>query len=167
MTANQIVGRVEILRGQAVNPRMPIRSPGNGTVAQNTVSNGMYVTAGALLATAYDLGAGYVTARVPEADIADVHVGAAVDVLVDAYPDRPVTGTVSAVEASTAGVDQLSGDPDNSPYDLERPVYPGSDVDPQNPQAVKQYVPVRIQLTAAAGPPIVPGMNVTVHIHRH
>jgi multidrug resistance efflux pump len=40
VSANQVVGRVEIL-GNAARPRMPIKSPGRGTVVQNTVSNGM------------------------------------------------------------------------------------------------------------------------------
>ena len=167
VTDDQVVGRVEILGGAAVNPRMPIRSPGRGTIAQNTVNNGMYVTAGSLLATAYDLSSSYVTARVPEDDIRDVHLGAAVDILVDASSGSPVTGTVSTISGSSAGVNALSSDPGNSPYDLQHPVYPGRDVDPQNPHNVKQYIPVKILFTRTADARLLPGQSVTVHIHRH
>ena len=162
----QIVGRVEIL-GQSVRPRMSIKAPGHGTVAQNTVFNGMYVTAGSLLATAYDLGGVYINARVPEAEMHDVHLGAAVDVLSDAYADTPMSGTVSQISGSSAGVNELSDRPNVNPYDIDHPIYPDPDIDPQNPQEVKQYIPVRIDLDATDGARITPGQSVVVHIHRH
>ena len=165
VAADQVVGRVEII-GNPVRPRMPIRAPGRGTIVANTVSNGMYVTAGSQLATAYDLDDIYVTARVREENIAGVRVGAPVDVLVDAAAGNPVTGTVSSIGATTAGVNQLSADPRSDPTDIEYPIYPGSDTDPQNPQAVQQYVPVKILFTAVGDARIAPGQNVTVHIHR-
>ena len=165
LAADQVVGRVQLLGG-TLGPRMPIRSPGPGTVVQNTVSNGMYVTAGALLATAYDLNRVYVTARVREENVDGVRLGAPVDVLVDADRDTPLAGTVSAIAASAAGVNQLSGSPSADPLNLDYPVYPGNDTDPQNPQTVQQYIPVTILLTAVGDARIAPGQNVTVHIHR-
>ena len=62
------------IRGSGVRPRRPVTAPGRGTVAENAVEVGTYVTAGSLLATAYDLDGVYVTARVPEKEMRDVHV---------------------------------------------------------------------------------------------
>ena len=162
---DQVVGRVEIL-GNATGPRMPVRSPGRGTVVANTVSEGMYVTAGSLLATAYDLGGMYVTARVREENIGGVRVGAPVDVLVAASPDSPLAGTVSVIGTTSAGANQLSARPDADRLSLDYPIYPGSDTDPQNPQAVQQYIPVKILFTGPDLGRVVPGQNVTVHIRR-
>jgi len=162
VSANQVVGRVEIL-GNAARPRMPIKSSSRGTVVQNTVSNGMYVTAGSLLAPAYDLTGIYVTARVREESIDAVHLGAPVDVLVDANPGAPVTGTVGAIGATSAGVNQLDGCPAVDPLNLDYPVYPGSDTDPQNPQAVQQYIPVKILFTGAGNARITPGERDRAH----
>ena len=108
----------------------------------------------------------YVTARVPEKEMRDVHVGAVVDVLSDASSDTPLTGTVSRISGATAGVNELDGGATDNPYDIDHPVYPDPDIDPQNPQQVEQYVPVRIQLDATGEARITPGQNVTVHIHR-
>ena len=163
---DQNVGRIEIL-GTGIRPRRPVRSPGRGTVANNSVSVGTYVTAGELLATAYDLGGVYVTARVPEKEMHDVHLGNSVDVLSDAYSGTPLTGTVAAIAGAAAGVNELSGRPDADPTNLDFPIYPGPDTDSQNPQGVDQYIPVRIQLGPTDNARLTPGQNVTVHIHRH
>ena len=165
VNADQVVGRVQVL-GNATGPRMPIKAPGRGTVVATTVSNGMYVDAGALLATAYDLTSVYVTARIREENIDGVHVGAPVDVLVDAAAGSPLPGTVSSIGATSSGVNQLSADPSADPLNLEYPIYPGSDTDPQNPQSVQQYIPVKIVFTVLGNGRIAPGMNATVHIHR-
>ena len=163
--ADQVVGRIEIL-GDATTPRKPIRAPDSGTIVQNTVSNGMWVSAGSLLATAYDPSGVYVTARVREENVAAVHVGARVDVLVDAYPDSPLGGTVSTIGPTSSGVNVLSGSPSTDPLNLDYPVYPGNDTDPQNPQKVQQFVPVTILFADTDTGRVAPGESVTVHIHR-
>ena len=164
VSPDQNVGRIEIL-GSGVRPRRPVKAPGRGTVADNTVSVGTYVTAGELLATAYDLDGVYVTARVPEHEMHDVRVGAVADVLSDAYPGA-LSGTVQQISGASSGVNELSGAPDADPTNLDYPIYPDRDIDPQNPQTVDQYVPVRIQLGPTDRVRLVPGQNVTVHIHR-
>jgi multidrug resistance efflux pump len=146
---NQIVGRIQIL-GSMAQPQMTIRSPGNGTVAVNSGVEGQYVTAGTELATAYDFNKIYVTARVDETDVADVHSGALVDISVDAYSGTPVTGTVEDVQGSAAGVFSLFPESNSS----------------GNFQKVTQVIPVKIALTNTNGLSLVPGMNVTVYIHK-
>jgi hypothetical protein len=162
---NEVVGRVRIENtGAQVNK--VIRSPNRGTVAFVGAAEGQYVTQGALLATAYGDQGIYVTARVPDSEIGDVRLGAPADILVDAYPGARVRGTVSAISPATAGVDELTQDPNGDPLDLASSPYPGSDTDPQNPQRVDQYIPVKIQLTDTGDVALMPGMNATVHIHR-
>jgi multidrug resistance efflux pump len=162
---NQLVGFVEV-SGNGVKVRRPIRSGGRGTVAHTDASVGEYVTTGTQLAVAYGDDGLHVTARVPEGEVGEVRAGAPVDILVDAAPDRPITGSVASVGSAAAGVDELRNEPGGDPTDLDQPVYPGPDTDPQNPQKVEQYVPVRIELDPARALEVRPGMNVTVHIHR-
>lgn len=146
---NQIVGRIEI-QGSMAQPQRPIKSPGAGTVAVNNVVDGAYVSAGTELATAYDFNKIYITARVDETDIADVHPGAPVDISVDAFPGTPVTGIVQDVQGSSAGAFSLFPQNNSS----------------GNFQKVTQVIPVKIELTNTNGEQLVPGMNVTVHIHK-
>ena len=73
---------------------------------------------------------------------------------------------MSSIGATSSGVNQLSADPAADPLNLEYPIYPGSDTDPQNPQAVQQYIPVKILFTGPDLGRVVPGQNVTVHIRR-
>ena len=93
----------------------------------------------------------YVTARVEEEDISGVRLGQAVDVSVDAYPNAPVRGTVTQIQASAAG---------------QFTIYPSPDSDPTNPQKIDQYIPVKIAISDSGGARLLPGMNVTVHIRR-
>lgn len=80
---NQPVGRIQ-MQGSGAQPQQIIRAPGDGTIASNPTVEGQWVTAGTNLATAYNGNGIYVTARVDETDVADVRVGAPVDIDVDA-----------------------------------------------------------------------------------
>jgi multidrug resistance efflux pump len=148
VTTNEVVGRIQVL---GTGPQEVIRSPGNGTVAVTTVVNGAYVSGGTNLATAYDFSKIYVTARVDETDIADVHVGAPVDISVDAFPGIAMTGIVEDVQGSSAGVFSLFPQDNSS----------------GNFQKVTQVIPVKVELTNTGGQQLAPGENVTVHIHKN
>jgi multidrug resistance efflux pump len=150
VTPNQIVGRVKV--GSSTGVQMPIKAPGssNGTIAVNNVVNGQWVTAGTQLATAYDLSKVYVTARVDDTDIDAVHLGAPVDITVDSSSGSPVTGVVTEIQGAAA--DEFS-------------LFPQSN-STGNFQKVTQVIPVRIAFTNTDGLRLVPGMNVTVHIHK-
>jgi multidrug resistance efflux pump len=129
---------------------MTIKAPGDGTIAINNAVEGQWVTAGTNLATAYDFSKIYVTARVDETDIDSVHLGAPVDVSVDAYSGTPVTGVVTEVQGAAAN--QFSLFPESNSTG--------------NFQKVTQVIAVRVAFTNTGGLPLVPGMNVTVHIHK-
>lgn len=146
---DHVVGRIRI-QGAFVQPEMAVRSPGNGTVAVNNAVEGTYVTAGTELAVAYDFSKIYVTARVDETDIDDVRAGQLVDIDVDAFPGHVFKGTVREVQGGAAGVFS---------------VFPESNTS-GNFQKVTQVIPVKIDIDNPDGLGIVPGMNVTVKIHK-
>jgi multidrug resistance efflux pump len=148
---NQVVGRIRMI-GSGAQVERPVRSPGAGMVAVNDVTDGSYVSAGTELATAYNPASVYITARIDDTDIGEVHQGALVDVSVDAFPKATVTGIITSIKQSVAS---------NFTY-----LPPPGSADPSNPRRVDQYVPVHVALTATGGVRLVPGMNVTVHIHK-
>jgi multidrug resistance efflux pump len=130
---------------------MVIRSPADGTVAVDNGVEGSFVTAGTQLAVAYDSAGVFVTARVKETDIDKVQVGRAVDISVDAFPGEHLTGRVAEVKTGAAGVFSL---------------FPQSNTS-GNFQKVTQVIPVKITIDDLKNLPLVPGMNVTVKIHRN
>jgi len=93
----------------------------------------------------------FVTARVKETDIDKVQVGRAVNISVDAFPGEQLTGRVAEVKAGAAGVFSL---------------FPQSNTS-GNFQKVTQVIPVKITIDDLKNLPLVPGMNVTVKIHRN
>jgi multidrug resistance efflux pump len=145
----QILGRIE-QQGGFAQPQKIIKSPGNGTIAVNNGVEGQWVTSSTQLATAYDFNKIYVTARVDETDIAGVHIGAPVDISVDAFSGTPITGVVTQIQGAAA--DQFS-------------LFPEANTD-GNFQKVTQVIAVRVTFTNTAGKLVLPGMNVTVHIHK-
>jgi multidrug resistance efflux pump len=150
VTTNEVMGRIRI-GSSGAQPQMTIKSPGNGTIAVKNAVEGQWVTAGTNLATAYDFNKIYVTARVDETDVQDVHLGAPVDISVDAFSGAPITGVVTEIQGAAA--DQFS-------------LFPESNSN-GNFQKVTQVVAVRVAFTNTDGKAVVPGMNVTVHIHKH
>ena len=146
---DEVVGRVEE-QGAYVQPQLPIRAPADGTIANSETTEGAYVTAGAQLAIAYDPSNVYVTARVDETDIDDVQVNRPVDFTVDAYPGRTFHGTVQEIQGGAAAV--FSQFPQSNSGG--------------NFQKVTQVIPVRIGIDDAQGLDLIPGMNVTVNIHK-
>jgi multidrug resistance efflux pump len=135
---------------------MSIRAPTDGTVAVDNGVIGTYVTIGTQLAVAYNLDKIYVTARVDDTDIRPVRLDQLVDISVDGYPNAPITGRVREIQAGAAAVFSL---------------FPQSNTQGTgNFQKVTQVIPVKIgfeNLDALNNLDLVPGMNVTVHIHKH
>lgn len=151
---NQVVGRVKIQNAFA-QPLMAIRAPRDGTVAVDNGVVGTYVTTGTELAVAYNLDKIYVTARVDDTDIKAVRVGQPVDIDVDAYPNARISGHVVNIQDGAAA--QFS-------------LFPQSNTQGTGTfQKVTQVIPVKIgfdDLSTLSGLDLVPGMNVTVNIHK-
>ncbi len=68
-----------------MSPVLTIRAPQDGVVAAEHALPNDQVTAGSTLATAYDLSQVFVTARVDETTVGDIHPGQIVDIVVDAF----------------------------------------------------------------------------------
>ncbi|MGQ0479652.1 MAG: HlyD family efflux transporter periplasmic adaptor subunit [Pseudonocardia sp.] len=146
---NEVVGRIKMDSG-FVSSLKPIRAPGAGTVAVDNAVEGAFVTAGTPLATAYNFGSIFVTARVDETDVNSVRVGQPVDIEVDAFSSTPVTGRVVEVQGAAAAMFSLFPESNSS----------------GNFQKVTQVIPVKIAITSSGNLQLVPGMNVTVKIHK-
>lgn len=147
---DQVVGRIEMDGGFSKTKKI-IRAPAEGTVAVDNTVIGTYVTAGTQLAVAYNLGEIYVTARVDETDVRAVRLGQVVDVDVDAYPNTQLIGRVREIQGGAAG---------------EFALFPQNNSG-GNFQKVTQLIPVKIGLDVPPNVDLVPGMNVTVHIHKN
>ncbi|MGH9553013.1 MAG: HlyD family secretion protein, partial [Terriglobales bacterium] len=130
---------------------MSIKAPADGTVAVDNGVPGTFVTTGGRLAVAYNLDKIFVTARVDETDIEAVHPGQMVDIIVDAYAHTRLTGRVQENQGGAAAVFSL---------------FPQSN-SAGNFQKVTQVIPVKIVIENGKNLDLFPGMNVTVHIHKH
>jgi len=88
-----------------------ILSPVDGVVVSRSVDVGQTVAASfqtpTLFVIAEDLTKMQVNANVSEADIGDVRAGQSASFSVDAYPERPFTGTVSQVRNSPLNVQNV------------------------------------------------------------
>ncbi|WP_067931514.1 efflux RND transporter periplasmic adaptor subunit [Alicyclobacillus kakegawensis] len=146
------LGTVEVppSAGQHEPVDVDVKAPTDGTVVQDIAVKNQFVAAGSPLAYSYDLKHLWVTANIKETQINDVKVGQTVDVYVDAFPGSSLTGTVSQIGYATASTFSL---------------LPQSN-DTANYTKVTQVIPVKITLSGYQGMRLVPGMNVSVRIHK-
>jgi multidrug resistance efflux pump len=142
------VGQVQIANGKTTK-NMNISIPQNGTIVQNNSTINENVAPGTPLAIAYDMSKLYVTANIDETQIQDIKVGNTVDVYVDALPDTTITGTVNFIGLATASTFSL---------------IPSLSTN-ANYTKVTQVIPVTIELKGIPTG-LVPGMNVSVRIHK-
>ncbi|WP_027410428.1 HlyD family secretion protein [Anoxybacteroides tepidamans] len=129
---------------------IPVTVPHHMTIVQQNVVANSFVAPGVALARGYDLSHLWVTANIEETKIEDVKVGQDVDIYVDAYPDRKFTGTVEKLGFATANTFSL---------------LPSSNAT-GNYTKVTQVIPITISIDNYNGAELVPGMNVTVRIHK-
>jgi ABC transporter DrrB family efflux protein len=147
----QAIGRIEVRGGFYTPSQRVIRAPADGTIAVNKGVDGTFVTAGSQLAVAYDLSKVFVTARVDSTAIRDVHLGRQVDIAVDAYPDTTFTGYIWEIQDSTARIFSRLP-PDNTTGNFQKRT---------------QVIPVKIGIINRGNRTFIPGMSVTVKIHKN
>lgn len=135
--------------GKPVN--VDVTAPTDGTIVQSNAVADSFVAAGTPLAVAYDLNNLWVTANIDETKIDEVAVGQDVDIHVDAFPDQTLKGKVQQIGLATSGSFSL---------------LPSSSNTTGNYTKVTQVVPVKVSIDDSKGVAIVPGMNVTVEIHK-
>lgn len=147
--ANTEVGKVSVTQGTQVQ-EVPVVVPKDATVVETVAVSNQLVAAGTPLAYGYDMNNLWVVANLKESIIQDVKPGQDVDVYVDAYPNNNLTGKVQNVGLTTANVFSLL------------PSGSGN----ANFTKVEQVIPVTISLDQNKGLELVPGMSVSVRIHK-
>ncbi len=145
---DETIGTVEMIGDRGVT-NMDIKAPADGTVVQTNAVKNTMVAAGTPLAISYDLDHLWVTANIEETELNDVKTGQDVDIYVDAFPNVTLNGKVQEIGLATAGTFSLL--PKNNASG--------------NYTKETQVIPVKISIDHY-GERLVPGMNVTVRIHK-
>lgn len=141
--------RVASITAPGAASRVDVTFPVAGTIVQQSVVPNSFVSAGTVLARAYDLNALWITANIDERNYNDIKVGQLVDVYVDAFPGTVLTGKVDKIGLATAG---------------SFSIMPTSNTN-ANYTKVAQVLPVTISLEGYKGVALAPGMSATVRIH--
>ncbi|KYD10941.1 efflux RND transporter periplasmic adaptor subunit [Heyndrickxia sporothermodurans] len=144
---NDKIGTVQTM-GDNGPVNMDIKAPANGTIVQTSGVKNTVVAAGSPLAISYDLTKLWVTANIEETKIDDVEIGQDVDIYVDAFPNTTIKGKVEEIGLATAGTFSL---------------LPSNNASGNYTKEV-QVIPVKISIDSNLD--LVPGMNVTVRIHK-
>ncbi|MGG3468962.1 efflux RND transporter periplasmic adaptor subunit [Neobacillus pocheonensis] len=134
----------------AVPTEIKITLPTAGTVVQASAVKDSFVAAGMPLAQMFDLESLWVTANIEETHIDEVAVGQQVDIYVDAFPNTTIKGKVENIGLATSGTFSL---------------LPSTNAT-GNYTKVTQVIPVKISIDDYKGLQLVPGMNVTVRVHK-
>ncbi len=90
------IGQIE--ENRVVPTTITIHAPASGTVLKKMVHEGMYIKEGQTLFDIADLTSIWMYADFYEEDLSSLHIGGAVDVRTDAWPDRTFRGTISFIE---------------------------------------------------------------------
>lgn len=127
-----------------------ITAPVSGTISKKLIEVGQLLQAGqTLMSVVADTGA-YITANFKETQLANMRVGQAVEIDVDAYPGCTAEGKVQSLSAATGARFALLP-PDNATGNFTK---------------VVQRVPVRVMVTKGCGPdrPLRQGLSVVAHV---
>jgi len=128
-----------------------IYTPSDGDITHRSVEVGNFVRPQQPLMAVSGLDRPYVMAKFREPDLSRIKPGQTVDLVVDAYPDSPLRGTVDSLNPGTVGAESL---------------FPPSNATGQFVKYI-QRTPVKITIPAEqldADRPLVMGMNVNVTI---
>jgi multidrug resistance efflux pump len=121
--------------------QVTVTSPVDGIIARRLLAEGDQVQPGQPVYTVLADGAAWIRADIREADVPAVRSGAAADIVIDAFPDRHWSGTVTRLGAVTDLPDAAAG-------------------------RLSTTVSVMIRLDQAGQPSFIPGMTARVSIRR-
>lgn len=149
VVADQIVGQQDTLNlTNNMLDNATLRSPITGKVIKTLAKEGEVVAPGQAVAMVIDDSKLYVSANIEETEIKRVKVGEKVDITVDAYSDKHLTGHVKEIGEAT-----------NSTFSL----LPATNTS-GNFTKVTQRIPVKIAIDDTNGAPISAGMNAVIKI---
>lgn len=92
----ELQGQVDSLK--AVIARRTIRAPFDGVMGIRNAFLGQYLNAGTDIARLEDISQFRIRFTIPQTRIADIAVGQALNIFVDAYPETPFEGEITAIE---------------------------------------------------------------------
>ncbi|MEH7117524.1 HlyD family efflux transporter periplasmic adaptor subunit [Neobacillus vireti] len=147
---NDKIGTILTTSATGEPTEMAVTLPTDGTVVQSNAVQDSFVAAGTPLAQVYDLNNLWVTANIDETKVDEIAVGQDVDIYVDAFPNSTLKGKIQQIGLATASTFSLLPSSNNT----------------ANYTKVTQVVPVKVSIDDNKGVGIVPGMNVTVRIHK-
>ncbi len=104
--ANLAMAQAEVVRLERVIDKKDIKAPFSGSLGINRLDLGQYVTAGTKVTTLQDLSGMLMDLSASQKSLAELKVGAPVEISVDAYPGRTFAGKLTAIEPK---VDTASG----------------------------------------------------------
>ncbi|KII78683.1 efflux RND transporter periplasmic adaptor subunit [Vibrio renipiscarius] len=110
-----LVADVESLKASI--DRREIRAPFAGVVGIRNVYLGQYLQTGSDIVRLEDTSVMRLRFTVPQTDISRINLGQTVEIFVDAYPERPFAGSITAIEPAVAvqsGLIQVQADIPNS-----------------------------------------------------
>lgn len=157
-TVSELRAKAEAISAQLAQAELNvqhthIKAPSDGFIAKRSVEVGQLAAAGVPLLGFVDARERWVEANFKETDIADIKVGAAVNVEVDAVDGKKFHGKVSSLSAATGSTFTLLP-PDNATGNFTK---------------VVQRVPVRIvlqDLTPEEIQSLRAGLSAVVNVHR-
>ncbi|WP_417616791.1 efflux RND transporter periplasmic adaptor subunit [Oceanisphaera sp.] len=92
----ELIGQVDSLK--ATIARRTIRAPFDGVMGIRNAFLGQYLNAGTDIARLEDISQFRIRFTIPQTRIADIAVGQSLNIFVDAYPDTPFDGEITAIE---------------------------------------------------------------------
>ena len=92
----ELLGQVDSLK--ATIARRTVRAPFDGVMGIRNAFLGQYLNAGTDIARLEDISQFRIRFTIPQTRIADIAVGQSLNIFVDAYPDTPFDGEITAIE---------------------------------------------------------------------
>lgn len=92
----ELLGQVDSLK--ATIARRTVRAPFDGVMGIRNAFLGQYLNAGTDIARLEDISQFRIRFTIPQTRIADIAVGQSLAIFVDAYPDTPFDGKITAIE---------------------------------------------------------------------
>jgi multidrug resistance efflux pump len=143
--------------GQQDNNNLPtssldqaaLRSPIDGTVIRTLVKEGEVSSPGQTVAMVVDTKKLYVSANIEETVIHKIREGQKVEISLDNYPGKVLTGTVKEISKATASTFSLLPSTNTS----------------GNFTKVTQRIPIKISIDDNQGLDLSPGVSTTIKIH--
>ncbi|MDR6882955.1 HlyD family efflux transporter periplasmic adaptor subunit [Bacillus sp. 3255] len=148
--ADQIIGQQDINNlATSSMDQAALRSPIDGTVIKTLIKTGEVASVGQAVAMVVDSSRLFVSANIEETAINKVHEGQKVDIKLDNFPGKVLTGKVQEISRATASTFSLLPATNTS----------------GNFTKVTQRIPIKIAIEDHQGLDLMPGISSNIKIH--